>query len=353
MSNYTLNITMPVFNRLQTTLRTLLALRNQSRRNKSPQISFCITVVDNGSEAELRSHLVEFKKQGIIDNLFLLPNNYGISCAANIGWKMVDAPYYMKLDNDMLCMRPDWADTLFSQWKYGEPYSTLGGAPTMETLTREPGTIETPLGPLGICPTNLCGQAIIIPKTVSDMLGYWSEDYDLYGAEDGDYGLRMRAIGFPQYYYLRPDFFEDLGMSDIYEVYSTRNIDRKTMCEHLYHDERGLPGLYRINAYLYSMCLRNWNVPLRYEVVAVSEDYHVTLKEREEYEPVRNALARCKEKIDNLVLTQTDHRLSHPDFVEEIKEIWVHCGEHCEKIIDHTSAQLAQTGLNAPEPSAL
>ena len=31
----------------------------------------------------------------------------GISCACNIGWRAVDAPYYMKLDNDMAALTPD------------------------------------------------------------------------------------------------------------------------------------------------------------------------------------------------------------------------------------------------------
>ena len=91
-----LNITIPVLNRHDLTLKTILTLHKTIRALK-----FVITVVDNGSDQTLRKRLVEFKKADIINNLFLLPCNMGISVACNIGWNLIDAPYYMKLDNDM------------------------------------------------------------------------------------------------------------------------------------------------------------------------------------------------------------------------------------------------------------
>jgi GT2 family glycosyltransferase len=195
------NITIPVFNRLHTTQKTILALRKCSR-----EIPFAITVVDNGSEPELVERLVTFRKDGIIDNLFLIPRNMGISCAANVGWQMVDAPFYMKLDNDTVMKKRDWLPKLFRMWQHGLPLSTLGGAYDLPMLLKNPGIIETPDGPLGICDSNLPGQAVIIPKAVSDILGMWNEDYGLYGAEDGDYGMRMRCAGFPQYTTWAPKF---------------------------------------------------------------------------------------------------------------------------------------------------
>ena len=80
------NITVPVFNRYDETLTTLVALR---ARTQSP---FILTVVDNGSEAELRKELLRLREEKVIDRLFLLDKNYGVSCACNLGWRSVDAP---------------------------------------------------------------------------------------------------------------------------------------------------------------------------------------------------------------------------------------------------------------------
>ena len=83
-----LNITIPVLNRFHLTQKTILALRKTVT-----SIPFTVTVVDNGSETALRERLVELRTHGLIDNLFLLPCNMGISCACNIGWKAVDSPF--------------------------------------------------------------------------------------------------------------------------------------------------------------------------------------------------------------------------------------------------------------------
>jgi glycosyltransferase involved in cell wall biosynthesis len=196
---------MPVFNRYELTQAALLALRKCSR-----DIPFTVTVVDNGSDADLVKKLIEFKEGGIIDKLFLLEKNMGISCACNIGWEMTDAPVYMKLDNDIVIKDRDFFSKVFKLWSHGDPFSTFGPASRQLTL-RSPGAIHTPDGVLGLCANTLIGQAIFIPKQVSDILGLWSEDYGLYGAEDGDYGLRMHFVGVKQYYYCSENLFTDLG----------------------------------------------------------------------------------------------------------------------------------------------
>ncbi|MDL2306719.1 glycosyltransferase [Desulfovibrio sp. OttesenSCG-928-C06] len=324
-----LNITMPVFNRLQSTQRVLLALRRTSRA-----VPFCITVVDNGSDADLVAKLIEFKKAGLIDKLFLLPENMGISCAANLGWKMTDAPVYMKLDNDMVAQIPDWPEKLFRIWSHGQPLSTFGGAQSEEELLAAPGALETPDGVLGICTATLAGQAMFIPRAVSDFLGYWSEDYGLYGAEDGDYGQRMRIAGLPQYYYHGEKFFADTGREDIDEVYTARQVDRVAMYESLFRDGKGGTGLFLLNNYLFNMCIRNWNVPLRYEVADVSEDCRVKVVERAEYAPVREALERSKAMVDEKLAQGRNDEIYSEDFMGTLKELWSACGQGFERVRD-------------------
>ena len=317
------NITIPVFNRFVLTQKTLLALRKSKT-----SIPFTVTVVDNGSDAALVSRLREFYQAGIIDKLFLLPENMGISCACNIGWAMTDAPVYMKLDNDSLVRDPAWLEKLFKLWRHGETLSTLGPAWTEEQLLANAGALHTPDGVLGICATNLQGSAMFVPKAVSDVLGYWSEDYGIYGAEDGDYGLRMTCAGFHQYYYLASELLRDMSADekpdDVDYV-----LDRQGELRALFMDKKSGEGFFRLNSYLYHQCIRNWKIPLRYAVDDVDDDRTVRLKEREEYVPVRQALERCKQLVDKAYASGDPDAIFHEEFIERLKGIMRECGQAC------------------------
>ena len=317
-----LNITIPVLNRFHLTQKTILALRKTVT-----SIPFTVTVVDNGSETALRERLVELRTHGLIDNLFLLPCNMGISCACNIGWKAVDSPFYMKLDNDIEFIDTCWLDKLFRLWSHGHPMSTLGPALAPERLRRNPGTIESQDGILGICTENLPGGAIIIPKTVSDVLGYWSEDYGLYGAEDGDYGVRMNCAGFFQYYYDDRDFFIHHGSYGNTE-YEGTGLDKSKEHRNLFRDEAGGAGLFVLNNYLYNMCIRNWNVPLRYRIKDMN-GYNVVLEENPEYAQIQIALQRSKKYLDGMSNTGNKFNIYSDAVVTRLKKIWESCGQTC------------------------
>ena len=326
-----LNITMPVFNRYESTQRALLALRHSDRA-----VPFSITAVDNGSDPELVRRLIELKHAGIIDKLFLLERNYGTSCACNLGWKMTDARFYMKLDNDVIMQRKDWLERLFRLWSHGEPLSTLGPADSGEFLLQREDTLHTDDGLLGICTTNLRGAAMLIPKAVSDILGYWTEDYGLYSGDDGDYGLRMNAAGFPQYYYAGDEYFIDVGDGqNVNETYAGR-VDRSAMHRALFVGESGGTGLFPLNHYLFNMCIRNWNVPLRYEVADISEDFRVKMVEREEYGAVAEALRRSKERVDAVTARDTDG-IYESKFIQELKELWATIGQSCDGMSPQSS----------------
>ena len=261
-------------------------------------------MVDNGSEQCLRNRLIEFKESGFIDILFLLPRNMGISCACNIGWRAVDAPYYIKLDNDMATRSPLWLKDLLQLWSHGKPMPMIGPTFTQSDLTKYPGTIVSDDGILGICTSNLMGSAIVIPKTVSDILGYWSEDYGLYGADDGDYGSRMVCAGLPQYYYDASHFFINGGKYDNSE-YEGTELNKRKEHSRLFKDEQGGIGLFRLNYYLYNMCIRRWKIPLRYRVVDIGR-YDVVVEEDLAYAPIREALIRSKKMIDQINTTGHD-----------------------------------------------
>lgn len=325
-----INVTMPVFNRYQLTQASLLALHKCSRK-----IPFTVTVVDNGSDPELVQKLIEFKNLGIINKLFLLDKNMGISCAANIGWEMTDAPFYMKLDNDIVITNKDFFPKLFALWSHGDPLSTLGGTTKDGDLTRSPETLYTKDGILGVCGRTLAGYAILIPKIVSDLLGFWSEDYGLYGAEDGDYGLRMHCAGFRQYYYSPHGLLDNCGNDP--HTYSARNLDKRAETNAvLYSKEQGY-GMFMINQSLYSLCIRTWKIVRKYKVLEVSSDYRVRLGENEKYAGYRALLERCAHSINERARKAS---LPNPDyiftseFIDELKAIMKSGGYDCASMFE-------------------
>lgn len=321
-----LNITMPVFNRFELTQLSLLALRKCSRK-----IPFAITVVDNGSDESLVRRLIEFKEMGIIDKLFLLEKNMGIPCAANIGWEMTDAPYYMKIDNDIIIKDKDFFAKVFHLWSHGDPFSTLGRAP-QESFLHNPGAIHTTRGVLGVCVNTLVGSAIFVPKQVSDILGRWSEDYGWFG-EDADYGLRMHFMGFKQYYYSSDSLLVDLG-DDLEATYTAKNIDKLAQKRLAVEDEAGGYGLFIINQSLYNLCIRTWKPVRRYTIADISSAYKVRLEENPEFSHYKELLDLCAVKINERVRTlrlpNPDHIFT-PEFVHELKSIMESGGYGCGK----------------------
>ena len=323
----TINITIPVFNRLEKTQQTILALRKTHQT-----IPFVITVVNNGSEPELSSRLLEFKKAGIIDNLFVLKRNMGIACAANLGWRLVEAPYYMKLDNDVVIHDKNWASKIFTLWRHGEPYSTIGGAYDYAMLTHFPGHVSTPDGILGLCLSNLPGHAILVPRHLSDILGYWNEDYGLYGAEDGDYGLRMNAAGYKQYYYNTETILTHIGVGDSHE-YTRRGINKKEEWESVFTERNGTLGLFLVNALLYEHCARSWRVPQRYLVADIDSECRVHLKESQEYIEFRKGLDSIQRLMNN---SQRKGKFDVLNHIEKYKSIIRSCC-NVNNVLEHAS----------------
>ena len=194
------NIVIPVFNRPALTEKTILSLRENTAL---PHVT---TVVDNGSGRETRELLAALKDKGFVDHLFRLPRNYGVACASNVGWRLVDAPTYMKLDNNIEIIAPGWLEfVLHSLVKSSGP--AVLGADFHNQLDNK-YYVTQKRGLLGACHTHISGGAILIPRGIRDVIGYWSEDYGLYGCEDGDYGVRVLSAGFSQYYFSHKPFMQ-------------------------------------------------------------------------------------------------------------------------------------------------
>lgn len=140
-------------------------------------------------------------------------------------------------------------------------------------------------------PRQSAGQAVLIPKAVSDELGFWNEEYGLYGGEDGDYGLRMSCAGFPQYYYHGPDYFENLPEEDAQTTYAARGIDKRRLHRELVVTDNLLPGKLFLNKILYASGVRSLRPMRRYEILDIADGCRVSVAERREYREFRRDLA--------------------------------------------------------------
>jgi GT2 family glycosyltransferase/Flp pilus assembly protein TadD len=181
------NICIITFNRLNFTKQAIESLLKNTRY---PHV---ITVVDNNSQDGTKEYLEKVKQEGIIKNLVLLDENVGVAKASNLAWKLEpNSKYYLKFDNDIVIQKPDWLSSMVS---------VIDGIPQLGAIAYNFEPHSYPLTTLNghSCRikrhSNLGGACILIPRRTRDQLGYWCEDYGLYGEEDADYGERIRLKG--------------------------------------------------------------------------------------------------------------------------------------------------------------
>lgn len=186
------NITMVTYNRLEFTQHAIQSILRFTR------YPYVLSVIDNNSTDGSRSYLKALKNKGVITNLVLLNENIGVAKAANLGWLLEpEAEYYMKYDNDIVIQKTDWLNDLiqvvdhipyagavaYNFEAYSYPIQTVRG---IDVRPKRGG--------------NLGGACICIPKRTQNRLGYWNEDYGLYGEEDADYGSRIKLAGLMNIY---------------------------------------------------------------------------------------------------------------------------------------------------------
>lgn len=277
------SIVMPVFNRRRETLAAI-----ESVRRNTPREHHILTVVDNGSDADLRWDLLALHASGDIDNLLVLDRNYGVSCACNVGWMHVDAPFFVKLDNDMRVLSPTWLESVYGMWGR-DRYSSIFGPGWR--LARTQGRMESEHGTFWKLPISLSGQAFFVGARVRDRIGRFSEDYGLYGEEDADYCLRCHHAGIRKHTFEAAPLLENMGTDN--SVYAEKDISKKELHDRNVGTE-GSAGIFALNLFLYQNGLRPLNVPLKYEIDR-RDGVFLTMREREEYAILHPKLQRCLE----------------------------------------------------------
>lgn len=187
-NNHFVNIAMVTYNRLEFTKQTIASLLIKTRY---PHI---LTVIDNNSTDGTREFLSGLKSLGVIHNLILLDENVGVAKASNLAWNLEpDAEYYLKLDNDIIMQKDGWLENMVKTYDAIPEIGVLGynfepKSYPLETINGMTIQTKRERGNIG-------GAVQLIPKRTSNKLGFWCEEYGLYGEEDLDYGIRTRFAG--------------------------------------------------------------------------------------------------------------------------------------------------------------
>jgi|GEM_PF-2584705 len=186
------NIGMICYNRLEFTKQSLESVLAMTH------YPYTLTIIDNASTDGTREYLQVMHAKGHIKNLVLLNENEGVARASNIAWHMEPAAaYYMKLDNDIVVQKSTWLEDMVH---------VLSSVPTIGMLGYNLEATSYPLcekngvryrvKPQG----NLGGATVLVPRRTQEFLGFWSEEFGLYGEEDADYGWKVKLLGLENAY---------------------------------------------------------------------------------------------------------------------------------------------------------
>jgi len=189
-------IMMVTYNRLELTKETFKLALNTTGKD------FNLVIVDNGSSdgtAEwLRAR--EFDLGKVSSVLVMLPENRGIAYGRNAALKAArqnyDSEFFCTLDND-IGIRDGWLTDCCEVVKYVPRMGMCGvnlegnEYPRAKVKLKDNRPLTIQVKPRG----NLGAVCTVFTKKVQESVGYFCEDYKLYGHEDADYGFRIRMLG--------------------------------------------------------------------------------------------------------------------------------------------------------------
>lgn len=190
---------MVTYDRLDLTKKTIDLLL------KSTKHQFHLVVVDNGSKdgtvEYLKLKFPIYNYAEVLDSpmrgfsFIELPENKGIAVGRNLSLKKADElnpTWYCTIDNDV--QMPDgWLEDSINILGANKNYGAIG-----VNFEPQPYPLVTLNGytfqdkPAG----NLGTACMVFRKQLHQMIGFFNTQYNKYGLEDSDFGMRSRVAGF-------------------------------------------------------------------------------------------------------------------------------------------------------------
>lgn len=194
------DIIMPVWNKKEITQECVESII------KNTNYSYCLIVIDNGSEKEAREYLESLKEDKRLDDYILICNeeNLGYTKAVNQGIKISKAKFILLLNNDTLVTKnwlKEMVDIANLEKDIGivNPASnTLGNSPKSsshddidkcaEECLEHKGKYTEIGASIGFCS--------LIKKEVIEKIGGWDEEFSPGYFDDTEYSLRATNAGY-------------------------------------------------------------------------------------------------------------------------------------------------------------
>jgi len=195
----TINIGIVTYNRIELTELSIKSMLD------TINYSCIISVVDNGSTDGTVEYLKKIHDDGIIKNLILLNENMGGAAASNLAWQLEDTEYYLKYDNDMRAKINNWLAPMIEILDNVDEIGMIGYnvSPKIPQISKIKNYKIRKTGCTG-------GACVLIPKRTRNNVGYWCEDYGMYGPSDADYCGRNVLAGKIVAYMEKEDAFDHM-----------------------------------------------------------------------------------------------------------------------------------------------
>jgi O-antigen biosynthesis protein len=203
---------MVTYNRLDLTKKTMESLV------KSTKHPFSLVIVDNGSSDGTPAYLENLQSISSLQpgencepsplkeiHLILLPENKGIAIGRNLALQKADelkATWFTTIDNDV--QMPDgWLEESIQILTAVPQFGAIGvnfESGPYPLVTKNGYTFqEKPSGNLGTA-------CMVFRKQLHQMIGFFNTEYNKYGLEDSDWGMRARVAGF------KLGYIKDMGI---------------------------------------------------------------------------------------------------------------------------------------------
>lgn len=278
------NITMISYNRLEMTRKSVESLLENTRGE------YTFNLVDNGSTDGSREYLADLAARFPQVKFYQLHRNMGTAVAYNLGWaSSPDADYYVKIDNDTLIHNPDWLINLAGLMERNPELGLAG-----YLLGDWPYRLDQVVLNSGdkFVESDICnGGCVMVPKNVHEKIGFWTEDYGLYGFCDQDIATRVKLAGFKLGY-----MSEDrLSMENIVPDASPASLQYENNKNKFISSRGEYEKRFVLNQFLFTKGLRPLYVQRR--LLPLVKDGKTTFSTNKDYLPIFALQNAFKDKI--------------------------------------------------------
>ena len=144
-------------------------------------------------------------------------------------------------------------------------------------------------------PYSFSGQAFLVSKKIHDIIGFFNEDYGLYGEEDADYCMRCHHAKIKKYTYEANSMLKNNGLDgSLYQEYSTDKVNAHNVNVGFGNKT----GIFALNLFLYKNKLRPLNVIRKYMIERIN-DHNIKITENPAYEKWYDKLLQCLDIYKN------------------------------------------------------